>query len=229
MSLHDFSFISLGLILGIRHAFDPDHLAAVSTIVTEGGGLKHAARVGLLWGLGHTATLLVAGVAALLFSLSISAWMSTAMETVVGFMLIGLGLRALLARREAHGHTHEQGSDHHHSHAGPGFGSGGISLRPLAIGVVHGLAGSGALTFLVLTRAPSLSVGVIYILLFGVGTMVAMVGVSVGLALPFTFGRWSVTGPFRHLSRVAGVVSVLLGLTMVGEMGYSLLTSIQVL
>lgn len=212
MNLSLWSFAGLGLLLGVRHAFDADHLVAIATMVAEKGGWGRAARVGLLWGLGHTLTLLAAGLVAYLFSLRIPERWSHGFEAGVGVMLVILGVNAVIGGlRGSHGHEHS------HDHV-PGFG-----LRPLVVGIVHGLAGSGALTVLVLGAAPSVSAGLTYITLFGLGTIIAMMATSIGMAAPLAVRLGKGQGVTRALRLAAGAASTALGLVMVVEMGRAFL------
>jgi len=226
------SFIAFGFVLGLKHAIEADHLAAVSTIASERRSLLSSSLVGALWGLGHTLSLMVAGIAVILLHFQISERTSQALEFCVGVMLVGLGVNALrkLARGgHVHIHVHEHGGHLHahphihekaqedepHTHHGLRFGA-----RPLLIGMVHGLAGSAALMLLVLATISSSLVGLLYIVVFGVGSIGGMMVMSTLFALParFTVNRFArVNFALRGL---AGVFSLSFGLFMVYEIGF---------
>jgi hypothetical protein len=207
----------LGSLLGMRHALEPDHLAAVSTLVTrERGGYK-AALLGACWGLGHTLSLLVVGTALIALRAEMPARVSDLFELCVAFMLVGLGCRALvLAARQgpvgpAHVHHHGRMV---HSHTGvPAHvhvGEWTLARRPLLVGAVHGLAGSGALTALVLATLPTTAARLAYISLFGLGSTLGMAALSGLLGWPV-----AKLGAHPHVSRTlalaVGCFSIVLG------------------
>jgi hypothetical protein len=205
-----FTALALGALSGFRHAFEPDHLAAVSTLVTERPGPARAAGLGAWWGLGHT--LALGGVAAVLtvLDLTLPTRVEQAFELAVALMLCALGVRAIrIGLRQGatgpwHLHTHWFGT---HTHASPTshvhVGAAALAPRPLLIGIVHGLAGSGAVTALVMTALPTAEARIAYTILFGVASMAGMALVS-GLA-----GMWLSTTV--HSSRTTGRLSVLTG------------------
>jgi len=201
----------------MRHALEPDHLAAVSTLVTgERSGLK-AAWLGACWGLGHTLTLVIAGAALVLLRAEMPGRASDAFEFLVALMLIGLGLRAIYraALQGADGPTYA----HRHRglvHVHPGvpahvhIGRWTLARRPLLIGAVHGLAGSGALTALVLTTLPSTASRLIYMVLFGLGSTAGMAALSGLLGWPLArLGTQETVS--RSISFVVGSLSMVLG------------------
>lgn len=200
----------LGSLLGMRHALEPDHLAAVSTLVTgERSGAK-AAWLGACWGLGHTLALVCAGAVLVLLRAEMPAAAADLFELGVAVMLVGLGLRAIYvaARLGADGPAYI----HHHGHlvhVHPGapahvhIGTWTLARRPLLVGAVHGLAGSGALTALVLATLPSTAARLVYMALFGLGSTVGMAALSGLLGWPL--GRLA-----RH-ERLARAVSLTVG------------------
>ena len=218
----------LGSLLGMRHALEPDHLAAVSTLVTtERTGYK-AALLGICWGLGHTLSLVAVGTALVILRAEMPARVSDLFEFCVALMLIGLGLRAiyLAARQGPAGPVHA----HHHGgrlHVHPGapahihIGAWTLARRPLIVGAIHGLAGSGALTALVLATLPSTTARLTYMALFGLGSTLGMAALSGLLGWPLAR-----VGSHRTLARavslVVGCVSTLLGLAW----GYPLVARI---
>jgi ABC-type nickel/cobalt efflux system permease component RcnA len=261
--------VLLGFLLGMLHATDADHVVAVSTIVSRQGNVGAAARVGLLWGLGHTLTVFAVGVAIILFNLAIPPRLELAMEFGVAVMLMLLGIATLRRvgahvrstvttavadglRDHAHGepvgevqqhlHLHRHGDyvhAHKHGHGGhdaEGHGHvdtplswldrhmGGLSLyqavRPIAIGIVHGLAGSAAVALLVLTQIRDPLWAVAYLLLFGVGTTAGMMVMTSIIAVPFVGTRQR---PLLNLGLqvVAGALSLGLGCWMAWKLSVS--------
>jgi sulfite exporter TauE/SafE len=185
--------LGFGLVLGLKHATEADHLAAVSTIVSERRSVWQSAAVGALWGLGHTASLLVAGLFVLGFGLLIPERLANFLELAVAIMIIVLGMRLL--RMHIHAHTHE-GKWHVHFHFRDDQHAGGrhvgfLGWRPVLVGVMHGLAGSAALTLLVLSqvvRNGGAVLGFAYLAIFGVGSIGGMLLMSGIIGLPFWFG-----------------------------------------
>jgi high-affinity nickel-transport protein len=208
----------LGSLLGMRHALEPDHLAAVSTLVTrERSGYK-AALVGAWWGIGHSLALLATGVALLVLRAEMTPRVADVFELCVALMLIALGGRAIrqAVKQGATGpaHLHQHG-DVVHSHTGvPAHvhvGRWTLARRPLLIGAVHGLAGSGALTALVLTTLPTTASRLAYISLFGLGSTLGMAALSGALGWPMArFGASHAVG--RAISVAVGCGSIGLGL-----------------
>jgi hypothetical protein len=188
----------LGVLLGMRHATDADHVVAVTTIVTRQGRLRDALRIGALWGIGHTVTILLVGGAIILLHLVIPPRLGLSMEFAVALMLIGLGLYNLLADGAS----------------APGKLT---DVRPVLVGVVHGLAGSAAVALLVLTTFHDAWWGAGYLLLFGAGTVLGMIGVTASVAAPLALGLSRFTGLRRSLERAAGTLSVTFGLFLAGR------------
>lgn len=228
--------LGLGFVLGLKHATEADHLVAVTTVVSEHRSVWRSAAVGGLWGLGHTASLFAVGGLLILLRVTIPDGVRVALELAVALMIVLLGTRVLylvLRRRRdvhVHAHAHDGGRTHTHLHfhgradahtaAEPDAASharhGGIwGWRPFAVGVVHGLAGSAALTLVVLAevmRGGSRLLGVAYLLLFGLGSVGGMLLMSALIGLPFalTAARFRrVDTPVRLL---AGAASVVFGL-----------------
>jgi sulfite exporter TauE/SafE len=226
------SVLAIGLVVGLRHAMDADHIAAVSTIVSEKKSLLSSSLVGGLWGVGHTASLLVAGVAVLFFQFQFSEQVKLGLEFCVGLMLIALGVNAIRKLRKGgriHLHTHTHGE---HRHVHPHLHDGApepdehthhglkLSARPFLVGMVHGLAGSGALMLLVLSTISAPAVGLIYIAIFGIGSIGGMVLMSALISLPvhLTASRFARANLVVRLA--AGAFSLAWGLVMVYEIGF---------
>ncbi|HVU00769.1 MAG TPA: high-affinity nickel-transport family protein [Polyangiaceae bacterium] len=216
------SLLGIGILLGIRHATDPDHVVAVTAIVSRERTLRSAILVGALWGLGHTATILAVGTAIVLFGLVIPPRLGLSMELSVAIMLVLLGVLNLTgAFRDARAHSHEHGEDHHVHRAAP-FGAIGVPAfaRPLVVGVVHGLAGSAAVALLVLATIRNAGLAVVYLAVFGLGTVLGMVFLTAAMAKPLTkAASWSPGGGLL-LVRVTGVVSLSFGLFLAYRIGF---------
>jgi high-affinity nickel permease len=219
--LHLLSILGLGLLLGLKHALDADHVVAVSTITSQTKSLKKAARIGAFWGLGHTTTLLAAGTIVLALGVTIPRRIGLGFEFIVGIMLVVLGVRVLvrMKRDRLHIHRHEHGGDTHtHLHAHASTPTHQHSHMSFAVGMVHGLAGSAALMLLVLATVRSLPLGILYILIFGVGTMVGMAVVTALISLPFiAAGRMQ--RMHTGLTLAAGLASIAIGCLTMAEIG----------
>lgn len=225
--------VAFGFVLGLKHATEADHLAAVSTIVSERRSLFSSAIIGGIWGLGHSISLVVAGVFVLMLNYEISEETERLLEFFVGVMLVLLGLnvlRKLLSGGHLHFHRHEHGEHVHvHPHV---HGSGeeadpathhGLKFTPraLLVGMVHGMAGSAALMLLVIPTIDTAALGLLYIAVFGIGSIGGMMLMSFLVGLPFHFTALKFHR-FNHLLQaVAGVVSVCLGLWIIYEKGFS--------
>jgi hypothetical protein len=198
----------------MRHALEPDHLAAVSTLVTRERNSTRAALLGVCWGLGHTATLLLVGAVLVVLRAEIPASIGDLFELLVAFMLIALGSRAvILAVRQGPAHHHHHTfAVHRHSGMVPHvhIGTWTLARRPLLVGAVHGLAGSGALTALVLTTLPTTAARVSYMVLFGLGSTLGMAALSGLLGWPLArLGAHEAVG--RGISFAVGCTSLVLG------------------
>jgi hypothetical protein len=211
-----FATLGLGFVLGLKHATEADHLAAVSTIVSERRSVLHSAAVGAMWGIGHTSSLLLAGFFVLGMGLVIPERVADFLELAVAIMIIFLGMRLL--RVHIHWHTHE-GNRHIHfhfkdeSHA-TGTHSGLAGWRPLIVGAVHGLAGSAALTLLVLSQVVQyggVGLGFAYLAVFGVGSIGGMLVMSSLIGLPFSFGARFFRYAFLPLQLFTAICSTAFG------------------
>jgi sulfite exporter TauE/SafE len=224
--------LAFGFVLGLKHAVEADHLAAVSAIVSERKSLWVSSLVGALWGIGHTIALLFAGVVVILFHFEIGERTERALEFAVGLMLIALGANALrkLARGgHVHLHAHRHGGrEHIHPHVHDGAPDPdphthhGLRLgpRPLLVGMVHGLAGSAALTLLVLSTISSPAVGLLYLVVFGVGSAGGMMLMSALFGLPVYLTAARFTRAHLAVRCLAGLFSLSLGLFTVYEIGF---------
>jgi len=250
------AILAIGFFLGMRHATDPDHVIAVSTIVSRERSIAKAAWIGILWGLGHTLTILAVGAAIILFGLAIPARVGLTMEFCVGLMLILLGALNLTgamkwmsdrfspthppvagehvhihehgAKMHLHWHSHNPKSEHHGESLTPpaaierSFGGLGLyqAIRPLFVGIVHGLAGSAAVALLVLSAIREPKWAVLYLLVFGVGTIAGMMLITSVIALPFSFAGYRFGWLNRGLVTGSGILSLAFGLLVCYQIGF---------
>jgi high-affinity nickel-transport protein len=231
------ALLGLGFIFGLKHATEVDHVVAVSTIVSEQRNLLRSALVGGLWGVGHTASLVVVGTIVLALRIAIPESVSTWLEFCVALMITGLGTTALIRAlrrdrtnlhihehrhhdvRHVHIHFHEDGTGHtkrasSHSHAVSRAG-----LKPLLVGAMHGLAGSAALTLLVLTQIESAALGLLYLAVFGIGSIFGMLLMSGLVGLPFALSARVFSGFSHTLQTIAAMLSIAFGLWYAYETG----------
>ncbi len=222
--LSTISVLLIGFVLGLQHAIEADHLAAVSAIVSEKKSLLSASIIGGFWGLGHTISLFIVGALVIFLKLQISDTVEARLEAIVGGMLILLGLNALrklFTAKEIHVHTHDHGVREHvhlHTHGEEKDESHHrFSPRSILIGMVHGLAGSAALMLLVVPTISSPVVALSYILIFGVGSIGGMMAMSflIGLPFHFTADRFSILN--KGIRLCAGLFSFGLGVFIVYE------------
>lgn len=234
------SIIAIGFFLGMRHATDPDHVVAVTTIVSQQRSAKRAALIGVFWGFGHTLTIFLVGSAIILFNVVIPVRLGLAMEFSVSLMLIVLGgwnlasfantVPAIAAARDGtHTHTHSHGGfvhTHVHRHDPEGMSHGqnavashdrnlaGRSLyqltRPLAVGIVHGLAGSAAVALLILATIRNPKWAIVYLLVFGMGTIAGMMLITMSIASAFHVARGQ--NFLRRIALASGLLSLGFGL-----------------
>jgi ABC-type nickel/cobalt efflux system permease component RcnA len=224
------ALLGLGLVFGLKHATEVDHVVAVSTIVSQHRNVFRSALVGGLWGVGHTISLLVVGVIVLVFRSAIPVTIANWLEFGVALMIIGLGLFALrrVLRRPSSVHLHEHSHDgqshvHIHFHEPETQHSrrqssvhthalSSIGIKPVLVGTMHGLAGSGALTLLILTQIKSPWLGLAYLAIFGLGSMIGMLLMSGLIGLPFALTSRSLSGFHHRLQFAAAVLSIAFGL-----------------
>lgn len=228
-----FAAFGLGLLLGVQHALDPDHLIAVSTIVSEHKNFKWASLIGAFWGLGHTTTLFIVGMAVIGLRVTIPPRLGSGFEFLVALMLVILGinvLRKTFGTERVHLHTHSHNPEthtHFHVHDNPQQDHGhahpmNAMRRPFIVGMVHGLAGSAALMLLVLSTIASPLGGLLYIFIFGLGSMGGMLLLSGIISLPFVLTAQRFTLMNRWIRVLAGVASIGFGLFLGWEMSVEL-------
>lgn len=213
------AILLLGFFLGMRHATDADHVVAVTAIVSREQSARGSLWVGALWGLGHSATILIVGGALVLFGWVIPPRIGMSMELSVAVMLIVLGamnIRGTLSHIESVAHRHGPRVDDD----GPLTTlRGPRSLRPLLVGVVHGLSGSAAIALLVLTTIDSASRALLYLAVFGLGTLLGMMLLTLAMSVPLSALARHVPNAERRLARVTGLVSIALGLFLAYRIG----------
>lgn len=196
------SILALGFFLGMRHATDSDHVIAVTTIVSQQRKIGSAALTGIFWGIGHSITLLIVGGAIILFGVVIPERLGMSLEFCVALMLILLGLLNLGSFRRSLNEV--QLSEHSHPH---GFY---LRLRPVFVGVVHGLAGSAAVALLVLPLIREPGWATFYLLIFGAGTIAGMMLITVIVAVPITYSANRFQLVNRYIGAAAGALSLIL-------------------
>jgi ABC-type nickel/cobalt efflux system permease component RcnA len=247
-----FSIIAVGFFLGMRHATDPDHVIAVTTIVSRQRNLLKAAMTGIFWGIGHTLTIFVIGTLIILFDVVIPARIGLSMELCVGLMLIVLGVMNIASflrtarsissqgSEVIHRHPHSHGDYvHRHAHGhtpethlrSPNqtpltwldrlFGRIGLyqQLRPLVVGVVHGLAGSAAVALLILTTIRNPHWAIVYLLVFGAGTVGGMMLITMSIASAFNFFGKRHERFSQRLGLASGLVSLAFGMVLAYQIG----------
>jgi len=212
------SILVFGFLLGIKHSFETDHVVAVTTIVSEHKKLLQAALVGTFWGMGHTTTLFVIGLSVLVLKIAIPQQISLFFEMIVGITLVVLGLAAIYRTVSFHIHVHTHSHlTHVHQHMHTNTSHSHVHKKSFLMGTLHGLAGSGALMLLVLSTIRNTMEGVIYILLFGIGSAGGMTVISLILGLPFLLSTQKFPNIQKYLSLVAGIISVVVGATLAYE------------
>ena len=219
----------LGFLIGLQHAMEADHVAAVASLATHSRSLGDTARQGLVWGMGHTLTLLFFAGLVLALDTVVPERLAQGLEFAVGVMLLLLGLDVLrrLYRERIHFHVHNHGRLRHlHAHAHPQAGDHardphrhdhppGFPFRALMVGVMHGMAGSAALILLTMKTVNSPLEGMLYILLFGAGSITGMVMLAAIIALPLQYSAHSLTWAHNGLKALVGLVTLGLGTLVV--------------
>lgn len=226
-----FGILGLGFLLGMQHALEADHIAAVSSLAARRTHIGDIVKHGLTWGLGHTLSLFVFAGVAILLGHAIPEHFARPLETAVGVMLVGLGAHVLWRlwrdRVHFHRHGHSDGTVHFHAHSHAGetvaharaahAHAHGFRWRALLVGVMHGMAGSAALLVLAASRASSPAAGLGYVALFGIGSMVGMGALSTVIAVPLAVSARWLTLANRGLQGAVGVVTIAIGIMTIAE------------
>jgi hypothetical protein len=224
-----FGILGLGFLLGMQHALEADHIAAVSSIAARRTHIGDIVKHGLTWGLGHTLTLFAFAGAAILLGHAIPEHFARPIETAVGIMLVGLGAHVLwrLWRDRVHFHKHGHGDGtvhiHAHSHAHetvPHAGAvhahaHGFRWRTLLVGLMHGMAGSAALLVLTVSQARTPAIGLAYVALFGIGSMIGMGALSTVIAVPLAVSARWLTWANSGLQGAVGIITIAIGMTTI--------------
>ncbi|MGY4260784.1 hypothetical protein ACVI1L_007852 [Bradyrhizobium sp. USDA 4516] len=245
-----FGILSLGFLLGMQHALEPDHIAAVSSIAARRSQVGDIVKHGLTWGLGHTLTLFIFAGAAILLGRAIPETVAQPIETAVGIMLVGLGAhvwwRLWRDRVHFHTHSHGDGTTHFHAHSHAGEAASTVALastvarastvphvraahshahgfrwRTLLVGLMHGMAGSAALLVLTVSQAPSPVIGLGYVALFGIGSMIGMGVLSSVIAVPLAASARWLTWANRGLQMAVGAVTIAIGVHAIVENAFT--------
>lgn len=233
------SVLLVGFLIGMQHALEADHLAAVTSMTSQKSGLRAITRHGTFWGLGHALMLIAIAGSAIVLKYTLSADLSALLETAVGVMLVALGAHVLwrLKTNQVHFHVHEHEdvgrhvhahshagehgphaeSAHHHSHAA------GLPWRTFMVGLMHGMAGSAALIVLTAATIQSPMWGFVYVVLFGLGSVVGMAALSLVIALPMTYAARSVTWVHKGLQVCIGLATIAIGAHVMLDSGSALL------
>ena len=234
--------LGLGVVLGLRHSLDPDHVVAVSTIVSQYRNPLRSFWVGVSWGLGHTTSLLILGIVIIALRLTIPDRLALLLEFFVGVMLVGLGAQVVYSflKQRVHQHSHghvEEDHLHFHSHAhaqaqektrneslehhnATGVGKPFLRKKSYVVGLVHGVAGSAALTLLVLASIESPLAGLVYILLFGLGSVLSMGVMTIIISFPFVVSANRLPNLNRIIQFGVGTLSILFGFFLMYEIGF---------
>lgn len=219
------SLLGLAVLVGMHHALEADHVAAVSSLASGKKRLSDIVGLGLTWGLGHTVTLFLLAGFALVLGQAIPETFSMQLEAAVGIMLVGLGGHVLWRLRRDrvhfHGHRHEEGETHFHAHnhtfdsmqhaRSPHCHAHRFHWRTLMVGMTHGMAGSAALLLLTVTQIRSPWMGLVYVVLFGIGSMLGMAVVTAVIGVPLTLTAQFLTSANRGLQMAVGITTIVIG------------------
>ncbi|EAU54930.1 urease accessory protein [Mariprofundus ferrooxydans] len=226
----------MGFLLGMRHAMESDHVAAVASLVTKSPSMRESIRLGSVWGMGHTLTLFAFGSAVMLLDQMIPEHMALMLEFTVGIMLVALGIdvmrRFIQERMHIHVHRHADGSRHihFHSHADKALHAdnshehlhaGRFPMRALLVGIMHGMAGSAALIVLTLQSVHSFATGMIYIALFGAGSIAGMAALSAVIMLPLQQSANRFSALHHYLQLGIGSATLCLGISIMYDIAKS--------
>ncbi len=235
--MDSFYILFLGFLIGLRHALEADHVAAVASLSAGTVSVRDGVRMGITWGLGHTLTLFVFGACVLALDTMIPEHLALALEFAVGLMLVGLGGMVVQEffqnQIHFHKHQHADGKVHFHFHSHKGSGkdhskdphhhthSKKFPVRALMVGMMHGMAGSSALILLTVDSVSSPLLGMTYILLFGIGSIAGMGLLSLIIAVPLKRSESAMNRTYHSLKGAIGLATVIVGLTIIFKIGLS--------
>lgn len=233
------TWMTFGFLIGLQHALEADHIAAVASLASGKTGVRRIARHGVIWGLGHALTLAVFGGAVYALKLKLDGTLANGLEFVVGVMLVALGARVLYRlwrdRVHFHVHRHQAGTAHFHAHSHLGdvadhrrskhlhFHPEGSWKSSLSVGMMHGIAGSAVLVALTASTASSATTGLMFMALFGLGSVLGMVALSAVIAVPLTLTAKTLTWANRSLQLIAGTMAMGFGLMIMVQTGAALI------
>ena len=225
------TILLLGLLIGMQHALEADHIAAVATIAARQSSIRRVIRHGGVWGIGHTLALMLFAGAAFYLKITITESFSVILEGCIGILLIGLGANLLYRlwkdRVHFHAHRHQGGVFHFHAHSHQGDSSEhaisahdhdhpiGLPMRTLIVGLMHGLAGSAALLVLTATAVNDVFDGIMYIGMFGIGSIIGMMILSALIAIPLSYSARALTWANRGLQGLVGGATLAFGGVMI--------------
>jgi len=222
----------IGLLLGMRHALEADHIAAIATLTSKKQPLSYTIKQGVAWGAGHTITLLLFGSIVIFIDTIIPEYLAMRLEIAVGVMLIILGAdvlrRVFLNKIHFHEHKHNNGNHHFHAHSHAGElmskhdklqhdhqHTNKFPVKALLIGLMHGMAGSAAVIILTMEMGTTPMQGVFYILLFGIGSIIGMVLLTVAISLPIRLFSRQLTFAHNIFQMLIGVITIGLGVMVI--------------
>jgi len=225
-------FLLLGFLVGLAHAFEADHMAAIGTLASSGKATpKRLAFLGASWGMGHTTTLLVISLPVILFGVILTERFAAGMEFTIGIMLVGLGAQVFynLWKARVHLHLHEHGGKRHfhaHSHAGETMPHSenphhhthrAFSFRAYAVGLAHGAAGSAGLVALAAAATQNAATALVYILVFGVGSILGMAALTYAASWPLRLAENTASKLLKTVQMATGVAAVAVGVMVMLE------------
>ncbi|PCI06762.1 MAG: urease accessory protein [Gammaproteobacteria bacterium] len=228
------SLLFIGLLIGMRHALEADHVAAVASLATTTNSLKSAVKHGAVWGLGHTITLFIIGSIVIFTDSVMPENMAMGLEFAVGIMLVILGIDVIrrMLRDKVHFHTHKHNNAQQHFHAHKHANekahnlkkhehkhSSKFPVKALFIGIMHGMAGSAALILLTLQTVTSPWTGMLYMLLFGIGSIAGMAILSVIIAIPLKHSATGLTWLNNGLQGFIGFATIIIGAVLIYDIG----------
>ncbi|WP_027416386.1 sulfite exporter TauE/SafE family protein [Aneurinibacillus terranovensis] len=221
------SVLAIGFLLGVKHAIEPDHVIAVSTIASQSKRLWRSSLAGVFWGIGHTTTLFIVGLILIFMKGEIPDKWAMSLEFLVGIMLVYLGVTSILSFKNIHSHehkhngelhkhfhSHKHDSEHRHKHQHKDI----FYIKSMLVGLIHGLAGSAAMVLLTMSTVKSAWEGAVYILVFGVGTVIGMLLFTTVIGIPFVFSANKVSVNIK-LTQITGGISTVFGLYYMYNLG----------
>lgn len=220
------AILSLGFILGIKHAIEPDHVIAVSTIASRTKKLWRSSLAGVFWGIGHTVTLFIVGIFLILMKIEIPDKWAMSLEFLVGVMIVYLGITSIFSFKKIHVDEHgHEGEQHRHfydtkdtEHIQSNKHRDISYIKSMIIGFVHGLAGSAAMAILTMSMVNNVLEGAIYMVVFGIGTIIGMLLCTTIIGIPFVVSTNKIVAN-KVLTQITGVISIVFGFYYMYNLG----------